>query len=126
MHQNLTSFIITLMISCFSFLPVLNADTMDDLKAKFLERKPAVDKLLISGKIGENNQGYLEIKETLSDDQAKTLQDENSDRKKIYAAIAKKNNSPVETVGKIRAKAIADQLAKNAWYQDESGKWVKK
>lgn len=67
------------------------ADTKDELKARFKQRDPELSKLKEQGKVGENWQGYVEpVKEDakLDADARKLIEDENSDRRKLYALIA--------------------------------------
>jgi len=67
------------------------ADTKDELKARFKQRDPELSKLKDQGKVGENWQGFVEpVKEDakLDADARKLIEDENSDRRKLYALIA--------------------------------------
>ena len=51
---------------------------------------------------------------------------ENVDRKLVYEAIAKKQGTTPEVVGKHRAAQIADKALPGEWLQDANGKWYKK
>lgn len=62
----------------------------------------------LKGVIGENRNGFVEIRNpSLADqDVAVLVQDENSDRQEIYQYVAKKNRASVEETAKIFAKQI--------------------
>lgn len=99
-----------------------------ELKAKFLERKPQLDKMKDLGWIGENNLGFLEFRsETgMSEENAKVVAAENADRKTVYAEIAAQVNVDIVEVGKRRAVQIARLAAPGHWLQDAEGNWYRK
>ena len=103
------------------------ADDAATIKKHMAERKPKIEVLKKAGSVGENKDGYLEaMKEAkLEDADKKLLEDENADRKVIYAAIAKKEGSTVEKVGELRAKQIRSKAPEGEFIQGEDGKWVK-
>ncbi len=122
--KRITLFSSMLLMLILQLLP-LQAQSMDELQKHFIQRKGQIDSLLKSGKIGENNQGFLEEKSALATEEKALVTDENSDRKKVYAIIAEKNGTTPESVGKIRAKKIQEQLSPGSWHQDDSGAWKK-
>jgi uncharacterized protein YdbL (DUF1318 family) len=77
------------------------------------------------GIIGENNLGYLDFTGA-EKKKTEVVNDENSDRKKVYEAIAKNENTTVDLVGKRRAKQIAEKAEPGDWLKDENGKWYQK
>lgn len=99
-----------------------------ELKARFLERKPLLDKMKDLGWIGENNLGFLVFRAGTgkSEDNEKVVQAENEDRGTVYAEIAVKVNTSAEEVGKRRAVQIAKLAAPGHWLQDEAGNWYQK
>ena len=108
------------------------ADSAATIKKNMAERKPKIEVLKKAGSIGENKTGYLEVmkdkddKEVkLSDDDKKLIEDENKDRKAVYAAIAKKEGSTVDKVGELRAKQIRSKANEGDFIQGEDGKWIK-
>ena len=103
------------------------ADDAATIKKNMAERKPKIETLKKAGSIGENKSGYLEaMKDAKLEDADKTLiEDENKDRKAVYAALAKKEGSTVEHVGELRAKQIRSKAAEGEFIQGEDGKWVK-
>lgn len=103
------------------------ADDAATIKKNMADRKPKIEALKKAGTIGENKSGYLEAMKDakLEDADKKLLEDENKDRKTVYAAVAKKEGSTVEKVGEIRAKQIRSKAKEGEYIQGEDGKWVK-
>ena len=97
----------------------------DDIKARMKSRLPSISQFKSDGIVGEDNQGYLAFvtSKVKYDD---VVRAENTDRKKVYSAIAKQQGTSVELVGQRRAKQIADRAKSGEWLQDKSGKWYKK
>ena len=108
------------------------ADDAATIKKNMVERKPKIDALKKAGTIGENKTGYLEVMKDkdgkdvkIEDADKKIVDDENTDRKAVYAAIAKKEGSTVDKVGELRAKQIRSKANEGDYIQGEDGKWVK-
>ena len=103
------------------------ADDAATIKKNMAERKLKIEVLKKAGTIGENKSGYLEAMKDakLEDADKKLLEDENKDRKVVYAAIAKKEGSTVDKVGELRAKQIRSKAAEGEYIQGEDGKWIK-
>ena len=110
----------------FSFACVARADSLDDIKNRMKGRKDAVAKLLATTNAGENNAGYLQKLNDITDAETKTLGDENADRKQVYAAISKETGENEANVGKKRAKQIADNAPAGTMLQKPDGTWYKK
>jgi uncharacterized protein YdbL (DUF1318 family) len=71
------------------------ADTKADLKAKFEQRYPQLHQAKKDGKVGENWQGFVEAVEAKFAGDAKIadlIEQENADRKKLYALIAEEQS----------------------------------
>ena len=110
-------------------VPVANAQSRQDLKERFKQRDPEISRLKLQGKIGETWQGYVDIvrdDKPLNDQERKLVDDENGDRRKLYAMIASKSDireSP-EEVG------INNALRNFAWAKPDEylkgrvGPWV--
>jgi uncharacterized protein YdbL (DUF1318 family) len=103
----------------------------DSLKQRFPNLKPFYD----SRNIGEANNGLVEIRdESGLDLKAKAtlrglVKDENSDRTKLYAEVAKALNieaSQIDRIQKIFAESWQNAALAGWWIQKESGEWVKK
>jgi uncharacterized protein YdbL (DUF1318 family) len=111
-------FILPILLICSSNL------FAQGIKDRFKERLPVIVELKTAGIVGENNLGYLEFRGAVKKNED-VVNAENEDRKKIYEAIAKKENTTAELVGKLRAKKIAEKAEPGDWLQDEKGKWYK-
>jgi uncharacterized protein YdbL (DUF1318 family) len=103
----------------------------DSLKNRFPGLKPYFD----GGNIGETNKGLVEIRDkaglNLKDKAAlrNLVKDENADRMKLYAEVAKALNidaGQLERVQKIFAESWIRNASPGWWVQNESGQWVKK
>ena len=97
-----------------------------DIKARMQERLPTIVQMKADGVIGENNKGFLEFVPGTAPKMQNVIADENGDRKIVYSAIAKQQQTTAELVGERRATQIAQRAGADEWLQDESGKWYKK
>lgn len=95
-----------------------------DIKARMRSRLPTIVDLKKAGVVGENNQGYLVIRK--STDKKGLVDAENQDRRLIYTAIARKQNTTPELVGQRRALQIAKKADPGTWVQDADGRWRQK
>lgn len=98
------------------------------LKERFLQRKPQLDRMKDQGWIGENNLGFLAFRGEAgkTKENAQLVQAENEDRGAVYAEIAAKVNASAAEVGKRRALQIANLAAAGHWLQDAEGNWYQK
>lgn len=127
----------------FSFVPAAfaqEATTVSNpairaLKDAMKKRFPSLKPLFEAGNIGENNKGLIDVREegglNLKDKAALRglVKDENGDRMKLYAEVAKALNidsSQVGRVQKIFAESWNNAASPGWWVQKESGEWVKK
>ncbi|HOW85675.1 MAG TPA: DUF1318 domain-containing protein [Candidatus Aminicenantes bacterium] len=103
----------------------------ESMKARFAALQP----YLAAGNIGESNKGLLDVRDEAGLNlQAKAalrnlVKDENGDRTKLYAEVAKALNieaGQVERIQKIFAAEWAKSAAPGWWIQQENGAWVKK
>ena len=99
-----------------------------ELKERFLQRQPLLEKMKEQGWIGENNLGFLAFLSEAGQNKenSKIVNAENQDRKTVYAEIAVKVNASAEAVGKRRAVQIAALVAVGHWLQDTDGNWYQK
>lgn len=97
-----------------------------DIKARMQQRLPTIVQLKSEGIVGENNQGYLEFVPGVTQKMGNIVAEENSDRKMVYEAIAKQQNTTADLVGKRRAIQIRQRAVAGEWLQNDSGKWYKK
>jgi uncharacterized protein YdbL (DUF1318 family) len=90
------------------------------------QRLPALDAVKASGVVGENNQGFVEVRGNGSDNAANLVADENHDRAVVYMLFARKYNIAPEQVGHLRAKKIAEKSKPGIWLQAPDGTWYQK
>lgn len=103
----------------------------ESMKARFAALQP----YFAAGNIGETNKGLVEVRDEAGLNlQGKAalrnlVKDENGDRDKLYAEVAKALNIEASQIDKIQ-KIFAAEWAKSAaagwWVQQEDGAWVKK
>lgn len=121
---------ITIVLSVFVLLlgiaPHAGADDAAAIKSRMAERLEDVVLLKKSGAVGENNQGYLTVRTSLSSADSETVKAENKDRKAVYGVIANKTKSNIADVGKTRAASIRKSASKGTWLQLSSGHWQQK
>ena len=96
-----------------------------NIQDRMKDRLPVIAELKKAGNIGENHLGYLEYIGDVKKNED-IVSSENDDREKVYAAIAKKQNTTAELVGKRRAIQIAEKASPGEWLKDETGKWYQK
>ena len=97
----------------------------DDIKARMKNRLPVIKKLKAEGIVGEDNKGYLQFVGSKKA-KADVVAAENKDRKTVYTAIAKQQETTAELVGKRRALQIAKKAGPGEWVQDAGGNWIQK
>ncbi|MGC6423898.1 MAG: DUF1318 domain-containing protein [Lentimonas sp.] len=107
-------------------LQIHAADTEAGLIQSMEERLPAVMSMKLSGEVGENNLGLLEIRGELERDQRKWVSAENRDRNAHYALLAVRLEVPVKTVQQKRAEQIRNKSPKGVWIQSALGNWSQK
>jgi len=95
------------------------------LKERMKARLPQVTQFKTKGIIGENNRGYLELRNQNAA-AAALISAENRDRQTVYNAIAKQQNTSPGTVGQRRAAQISARSATGTWIQNGNGEWYKK
>lgn len=96
-----------------------------DIKERMKKRLPVIVELKDKGIIGENSLGYLEFTGAAREKQD-VVRAENRDRKAVYKAIAAKQNTTVEMVGKRRAQQIVKKADPGDWLKNENGEWYQK
>jgi uncharacterized protein YdbL (DUF1318 family) len=114
-----------ILVVIFSLLLAGNTLYAASIKDQMAARIPTINNLKDSGLIGENNTGYLEYRSGQQPEQ-EVVNGENSDRQKVYGAIAKKEGVSPVLVGQRRAQMIAEKGKPGHWYQAENGKWYQK
>ena len=112
-------------LSALLFLSLGAQAMANDLKARFLERKPLLNSLKDRGMVGENNRGFLEFVGGSREGQ-NVVQEENADRAKVYQQIAGETGANPDQVGMQRARKIAEIEGGGHFVQDAGGNWIKK
>jgi len=106
------------------------AEISQELKAvqqSMKARLKTVVELKANGAVGENNLGYLTLRDTANKEAAEVLKAENADRKKVYDATAKGNASVTsKQVGQLRAAEIVKKAKVGEYLQAPDGKWYQK
>ncbi len=103
--------------------PVVQAGSV---KERMKARAPAILKLKTQGLVGENNQGYLEVRGAADGKAASLVKAENEDRRMVYKAIAAKTGGSVEQVGQRAAAQRAERAGGGEWVQTPGGEWNRK
>ncbi|MFO0792724.1 MAG: YdbL family protein [Candidatus Brocadiaceae bacterium] len=119
------SFLFILITGSFLTSVLIAGEDISAIKAEMERHIPILNELKAKGIVGEDNKGYLQFIGSKSEKED-VVQDENEDRKKVYAHIAKKEGVTTEQVGQRRAIQIANKAKKGDWLQDSSGKWYQK
>lgn len=107
-------------------LSIPSAAQADSVKERMASRAPEILELKSQGLIGENNQGYLEIRGAGAGGAGALVDAENKDRQMVYKAIAAKTGASVAQVGQ-RAAAKRTQVAgAGEWLQKPNGEWYQR
>jgi uncharacterized protein YdbL (DUF1318 family) len=89
-------------------------------------RIPEIVELKSQGIIGENNNGFLELRVPNKDIEP-FIKAENADRLFAYKIVAKKQGVSVDRVGRLRALQIAQRATNTGdWLEDDAGNWYQK
>lgn len=110
---------------CAFTATVVAAESAADIRRRMEQRLPQLDAAKAKGAIGENNRGYVEVREAAGN-AAAIVAEENRDREAVYALIAQQTGASSDSVGRARAKQIAASAGPGVWVQDERGAWRKK
>lgn len=114
------SFALIVLLASFA-----SGQDLQSVKASMLERINTINGLKSQGLVGEGNDGYLHVRKA-SGDAEKVVSAENADRGIVYSAIAQKEGTTVETVGKRRALQLAGIAEPGQWFRKGDGTWFQK
>lgn len=131
--------ILLLVVSFTTFIPGPSSHANDDstLKERFASRYPTLVRLKNVAKLGESATGFVDVvdrkylPEKVDDDPksqtiAAFIDQENSDRKKLYNLVAKKTSSSPQQVAKRNAKRVFEKALSQHYLKLPSGEWVQK
>lgn len=104
-----------------------SADEMSDLKESFKARYPKLQALISAGKVGKTYLGFVESVKggPLDADATNVVSDENADRAKLYAIIAKQQNTTPALVAERNATREFSSAASGEWLKYKDG-WKQK
>ena len=102
--------------------PAFAQNSKAELQKRFKQRDPEIRKLKAAGTVGETSDGYLDF---VKGGSSEVVDEENADRRTLYAMIAKDEGISAETVASRNAKRNFDRAAKGEFLKD-GGKWKKK
>jgi uncharacterized protein YdbL (DUF1318 family) len=124
MKTRLSLLVMLLIFVCS--IPVSAQKPMEDIRARMKERFKALQDLKLEGKIGETQLGWVEsVHEENAKDPAikKIVEDENADRKELYAIIAKRTETSPKAVGEQNALRIFKKATPDELFKGPDGKW---
>ena len=107
----------------------LAAATKESLKKNFEARHPKILTLKTIGKVGETSKGFLEpvkVKFAPASKEQKMIEAENGDRSKLYAILAKEQNTTVEEVGRQNAIFKFKKAGLDDYFKGKVGTWRQK
>lgn len=116
-----------LIFSALSILLVPLAQADDSFAKRMKARLPDVIEAKDAGAIGEGVDGLLHVR---ADDASSAVKEmvvaENTDRKSLFAALAKKTGGSVAAVAAKFAKAMVGKGNKGHWFRSSKGTWKQK
>lgn len=118
--------LLSLLVAVLASVTVAHAQGAAAIQQRMQSRLGAIDALKQRGAVGENNRGYLEARGAVSAAESQLLSEENRDRAEVYGEIAKRTGGSADSVGRVRARKIAENSAKGIWLQNEAGEWYRK
>jgi uncharacterized protein len=117
--------LVLLMIAFVVAAVAAPAQDLAAVRARMAERLPQIDALKADGSVGEDNRGFLSVREARGN-ATEVVSAENADRRVVYESIARQTGSSADVVGRARARQIASQSAAGVWLQGEDGNWYRK
>ena len=104
----------------------LFASSKEELRDRFKQRYPELRELKQAGTIGETSEGFVDFVKDKDSKATKLVDEENKDRRELYAIVAKETNTTPELVAEHNAKRNHDRLKPGEYYRGADGKWTKK
>jgi uncharacterized protein YdbL (DUF1318 family) len=109
-----------------SSVTLADEDSKEELRQRFKDRYPEIQKLKTDGVVGETFEGYLEPPGSIDDDARKLMDEENSDRRKLYQIIADEEGTTPEVVARRNAERNFRRAKPGEYLKGEDGKWYQK
>lgn len=115
----------------------LNVSTpaIRSLKASMAARFPQLQPLYAKGAVGEGNDGFVVVRDTAAlslrerAEVSRLVEQENADRRALYAEIIRANNLDAGTLGELQrlfANSWRDKSVAGWWIQRDDGQWGRK
>jgi len=101
-------------------------DQMDKLQERFKQRYEQILQLKTAGKVGETFEGFIDWVKAEDASAAKLVNDENADRRELYALIAAKEKTTPGLVGERNARRNFEKAQKGEYLRGKDGKWTQK
>jgi uncharacterized protein YdbL (DUF1318 family) len=102
------------------------AESKAELQKRFKARYAEIQQLKKDAVVGETDEGYIDFVNDKKDAKHTDLVDqENTDRRALYALIAKDTGESAETVAKHNAQRNFEKAKSGEWIKVD-GKWKKK
>jgi uncharacterized protein YdbL (DUF1318 family) len=131
------SFISTAFVAlalCFAVPAALAAVTEDDLKPRFIARDADLAKFKADHVIGENVNGTIEVIDATNAAAKKLVDDENADRKQLFALMAARLSAEnpdkpavtVEAVARENALRLFKAAKPGEMWKTKTGEWKPK
>ena len=102
------------------------ADDLGAVRGRMEKRLSSVNALKDRKAVGETNRGLLEGRGSLSSADQQVVGEENSDRRRVYAALASQTGASTDEVGRKRAAQLAEMARPGHWVQAPGGEWRQK
>lgn len=100
-----------LLVLAIAFLP---------MAPQALAQSSDLDRLRISGAVGERYDGFLVARDSAHGEFVATV---NAQRLEIYQSRATSQGIAVDQIGRIYAQQILEQAPSGTWFQAEDGSW---
>ena len=127
LRSTLTASVAVALLTTLALPTPAAADRMDELQDRFERRYRDVRRLKDDGTVGETAGGFLEgVKGGLAGDEARVVEEENADRRELYALIGRKENTSPDVVARQNALRNFRKAQRGDWLKGENGKWVQK
>lgn len=102
------------------------ADEMSDLRARFQSRDAKLTELKKSGTLGETYLGYIDAPSSPPAAAKSLMDEENTDRKRLYALIAQKEGVTPDLVATRAANRNFARASAGEMLKYSDGQWKKK
>lgn len=112
---------------CFGPATVANANERAELRERFEERYPQLQRLKLDGQVGETHQGMVEAAPdvTLPTAASRVVEAENTDRRRLYQLLAEETGATPDIVAQRNARRNFERAQTGEWLKHPDG-WRRK